>query len=163
MAKRILDFIGVTPIIFLDMLVVNTLSIFLLFFSPVRGIRLHCSFLCPICHDSLLISRIFLQAWELWNNGEALSLMDPVLEGQASNHVLMRYINVALLCVQEIASDRPTMSEVVSMLTNELAALPSPKQPAFSNVRGLNSLNSPMRELEACSVYEVTLTRLEGR
>ncbi|RVW68939.1 Cysteine-rich receptor-like protein kinase 7 [Vitis vinifera] len=34
-------------------------------------------------------------------------------------HILLRYINVGLLCVQESADDRPTMSDVVSMLGNE--------------------------------------------
>ncbi|WRX28965.1 S-locus glycoprotein domain - like 10 [Theobroma cacao] len=50
-------------------------------------------------------------AWELWKGGRALELMDPTLEEQVSYPVLLRYIHVALLCVQEIAADRPTMSE----------------------------------------------------
>ncbi|KAL5737866.1 hypothetical protein ACOSP7_030627 [Xanthoceras sorbifolium] len=42
-------------------------------------------------------------AWEMWNNDRALDLMDPILENEASFPMLIRYINVALLCVQEIA------------------------------------------------------------
>ncbi|KAJ0103298.1 hypothetical protein Patl1_04456 [Pistacia atlantica] len=71
----------------------------------------------------------FLQEWDLWKADRAQELMDPELENGSSYPMLMRYINVALLCVQENAADRPAMSEVVSMLTNELVALPSPKQP----------------------------------
>ncbi|XP_031280038.1 cysteine-rich receptor-like protein kinase 27 [Pistacia vera] len=50
---------------------------------------------------------------KLWS----LDLMDPVLVNEASYPILIRYIEVALLCVQENATNRPTMSEVVSMLT----------------------------------------------
>ncbi|RVX16141.1 G-type lectin S-receptor-like serine/threonine-protein kinase [Vitis vinifera] len=62
-------------------------------------------------------------------------LMDPVLEETLPRHILLKYINIGLLCVQESANDRPTMSDVVSMLGNESVHLPSPKQPAFSNLR----------------------------
>ncbi|KAJ0102738.1 hypothetical protein Patl1_04506 [Pistacia atlantica] len=96
-------------------------------------------------------------AWKLWRDDKALHLMDPVLENKASYPILLRYINVALLCVQEKAADRPTMSEVVSMLTNELLVLPSPKQPAFFHV-GI-SQNS----IQACSMNDITITEMEAR
>lgn len=59
--------------------------------------------------------------------------------------MLSRYVNIALLCVQERADERPTMSDVDSMLKNEAATLPPPKQPAYSHVR--NTADS-----EFCSV-----------
>lgn len=37
-----------------------------------------------------------------------------------------------LLCVQELAKDRPSISIVVSMLCSEIAHLPPPKPPAYS-------------------------------
>ncbi|XP_040967063.1 G-type lectin S-receptor-like serine/threonine-protein kinase At2g19130 [Gossypium hirsutum] len=53
-----------------------------------------------------------------------------------------------------MAADRLTMSEVVSMLTNELTVLNSPKKPAFSNARStINSSNQP----EKFSVNDVTV------
>ncbi|KAK9053890.1 hypothetical protein SSX86_024965 [Deinandra increscens subsp. villosa] len=70
-------------------------------------------------------------AWELWNEGRGLELMDPVLEDTCTPKEVMTCIHVGLLCVQDHATDRPTMSEVVSMLTNENMHLPEPKQPAF--------------------------------
>lgn len=42
---------------------------------------------------------------------------------------------LALLCAQESADDRPTVYDVVPMLTNEAATLNPPNQPAFSYVR----------------------------
>ncbi|KVH98363.1 Apple-like protein [Cynara cardunculus var. scolymus] len=70
-------------------------------------------------------------AWELWKDGRGLELMDPVLEDSCTPKEIMTCIHVGLLCVQEHAADRPTMSDVISMLTNENMNLPDPKQPAF--------------------------------
>ena len=57
--------------------------------------------------------------------------MDPVLEDSCTPKEVMTCIHVGLLCVQDHATDRPTMPEVISMLTNENMNLPDPKQPAF--------------------------------
>lgn len=59
-----------------------------------------------------------LQAWDLWVSHRVLNLVDPLL-GKVPEHLAMRYVNIGLLCVQESADDRPTMSDVVSMLNNE--------------------------------------------
>lgn len=50
-------------------------------------------------------------AWKLWEGDMAANLMDPMLEGHCSQFNLLRYINVGLLCVEEIAADRQTMFE----------------------------------------------------
>lgn len=78
---------------------------------------------------------MFLQAWKLWKDDRSWELMDSKLQCEASYPIVKRYINVALLCVQDNAADRPTMSEVISMLTNEIDNLPSPQQPAFSSLK----------------------------
>ncbi|CAL5393173.1 unnamed protein product [Camellia sinensis] len=90
------------------------------------------------------------------------NLKDPILGDIPSIHMLLRYIHIGLLCVQESVADRPTMSSVVSMLSNELVLLPFPKQPAFStitNVPDRNLCKSP----EICSLNNVTVTILEPR
>uniref|UniRef100_A0A5B6ZZX9 Protein kinase domain-containing protein n=1 Tax=Davidia involucrata TaxID=16924 RepID=A0A5B6ZZX9_DAVIN len=63
-------------------------------------------------------------AWDLWNADRGLDLMDTTL-GYPSTSTLLRCINIGLLCVQGNPTDRPTMSDVVSMLSNELAPLPT--------------------------------------
>ncbi|CAI9759528.1 unnamed protein product [Fraxinus pennsylvanica] len=68
--------------------------------------------------------------WELWTSNRGVKLLDPALGSPKPS--LLRYINLGLLCVQENPNDRPTMSTVISMLTNEVAPLPAPKQPAFA-------------------------------
>ncbi|KAK3199319.1 hypothetical protein Dsin_022734 [Dipteronia sinensis] len=113
--------------------------------------------------DSWLPLFSLSSAWELWNTDRAMDLKDPILEYEASYPMLIRYINVALLCVQEIAADRPTMSEVVSMLTNEHFILPSPKQPAFSYLKSLQNSVPPMSMPGACSMNNVTLSLIEPR
>ncbi|KAF7112155.1 hypothetical protein RHSIM_RhsimUnG0256000 [Rhododendron simsii] len=82
-------------------------------------------------HDSDSLN-LLGYAWDLWKNGRGLDLKDPMLEDISSTNMLLRYVNIGLLCVQESEADRPTISIVVSMLSNELLLLPSPKQPAFS-------------------------------
>lgn len=67
-----------------------------------------------------------------------MSLMDPALEDASSQHIVPIYVNIGLLCIQESptdSTDRPTMSGVVSMIGNDIAALPSPMPQAFLNVR----------------------------
>ncbi|KAF7112197.1 hypothetical protein RHSIM_RhsimUnG0256300 [Rhododendron simsii] len=70
-------------------------------------------------------------AWDLWKSGRGEGIKDPILLDIPSTIMLQRCVNIALLCIEESAADRPTMSNVVSMLSNEQALLPSPKQPAF--------------------------------
>nr|GMD99206.1 bulb-type lectin domain-containing protein [Ipomoea batatas] len=72
------------------------------------------------------------KAWELWNRGAVLQLVDPTLNSIfGSEEQLHRCINVGLLCVEELAVDRPSMSDVISMLTNENLAMAKLKKPAF--------------------------------
>lgn len=74
-----------------------------------------------------------------------------------------RCIHVGLLCVQDQAADRPTMLDVVSMLSNETLQLSPPKQPAFFiNTFGEEreiSKNKP----ENCSINDVTISMMEAR
>ncbi|KAJ0076147.1 hypothetical protein Patl1_34175 [Pistacia atlantica] len=104
------------------------------------------------------------QAWLLWNERKGLELIDPGLEdGSSSPNEVLRCIHVGLLCVQDQAIDRPTMSDVVSMLTNESLLLPAPKQPAFyvsdtNEVPEITEINS-----ENCSTNNLTVSEIEAR
>ncbi|XP_024953131.1 G-type lectin S-receptor-like serine/threonine-protein kinase At4g27290 isoform X2 [Citrus sinensis] len=104
-------------------------------------------------------------AWNLWKDNRAYELLSPALQHEASYQMLNRYITVALLCVQEKAADRPTMSKVVSMITNEHATLPYPKQSAFSYARRGEKISflPSSRVSEACSVNGVTLSLISPR
>ncbi|KAH7844967.1 hypothetical protein Vadar_033773 [Vaccinium darrowii] len=101
-------------------------------------------------------------AWDLWKSGMGESIRDPLLQDISSANMLLRYVNIALLCVQESAADRPTMSDVALMLSNELMLLASPKQPAFSTSRSVPERNSS-KQSEDCSINDATISSLEAR
>ncbi|KAI7987711.1 G-type lectin S-receptor-like serine/threonine-protein kinase [Camellia lanceoleosa] len=101
-------------------------------------------------------------AWDLWKEGRGLEIIDHLIVETCSTSEVMHYIQVSFLCVQENAADRPTISDVVSMLSNEIIAIPAPKQPAFStivSVKHANTLGIP----KLCSVNDVTISEVEGR
>ncbi|XP_020410184.1 cysteine-rich receptor-like protein kinase 26 [Prunus persica] len=70
-------------------------------------------------------------AWKSWKEGTALNLVDPMLKN-GSRPEIIRCIHIGLLCVQQTIADRPTMAEVILMLTSSsVDNLPVPSQPAF--------------------------------
>jgi hypothetical protein len=90
--------------------------------------------------------------------------VDPLLDDISSMHMVLRYVHIALLCIQESADDRPTMSDVVAMLSNESAVIPYPNEPAFLNVRNMSKANPINRSrLEICSVNGATFSIMNGR
>ena len=101
------------------------------------------------------------QVWELWGEGRAMEIVDPILVESCDRHEALRCIQVGLLCVQEKAMDRPTMLEVVLMLKSE-TALPSPKQPAFIVRETSSTTNSPWKE-GSYSINEVSMTEIQTR
>ncbi|XP_077225383.1 putative serine/threonine-protein kinase isoform X4 [Tasmannia lanceolata] len=60
------------------------------------------------------------QAWELYKANKLLQMVDPILEGQFPDEEGLRFLKVALLCVQETPRLRPKMSIALKMLSNEL-------------------------------------------
>ncbi|XP_048319086.2 G-type lectin S-receptor-like serine/threonine-protein kinase At1g11410 isoform X2 [Ziziphus jujuba] len=80
------------------------------------------------------------------------------------NEEISKCIHIGLLCVQESATDRPTMSTVIFMLVNE-TTLPPPNTPAFIFLQKTshNGDSSTSRSGEAASLNSVTITTLEAR
>ncbi|KAI3842383.1 hypothetical protein MKW92_037537, partial [Papaver armeniacum] len=76
---------------------------------------------------------------------------------------MMRCIHVGLLCVQESAKHRPTMSTVLSMLTSEIVNLPTPKQPAFIEREVSSPSGSSSETPKPFYSNNVTITSIEGR
>jgi hypothetical protein len=68
--------------------------------------------------------------WTLWTEEKALDIVDPALNKSYPPAMVLRCIQIGLLCVQENAMNRPSMLEVVFMLCNESPLCP-PKKPAF--------------------------------
>ncbi|XP_072950897.1 cysteine-rich receptor-like protein kinase 19 [Typha angustifolia] len=102
-------------------------------------------------------------AWELWKEGKWFELIDASLGDGYDKVELERSINIALMCVQENAVDRPTMSNVITMLSNDSPSLPDPKQPAFFNLRIATEAEELLNLTGTCSVNDVTITTPYGR
>uniref|UniRef100_A0A7N0U7D4 Serine-threonine/tyrosine-protein kinase catalytic domain-containing protein n=1 Tax=Kalanchoe fedtschenkoi TaxID=63787 RepID=A0A7N0U7D4_KALFE len=77
--------------------------------------------------------------WKMWTEGSEGELIDEALINACPAHIAMRWIHIALLCVQEDLTDRPTMSSVVLMLGSENVDLPQPSPPPFSTSKHLLS------------------------
>ncbi|KAL7213298.1 hypothetical protein ACSBR2_015920 [Camellia fascicularis] len=104
------------------------------------------------------------KAWKLWIEGNAIKLVDEKLE---TSTILMseviKCIQIGLLCVQQRPEDRPTMSYVVSILDNESAILPRPKQPGFYTEGSNDETELASTTGIKCSTNKTTLTILLGR
>ncbi|CAN4103418.1 unnamed protein product [Withania somnifera] len=90
-------------------------------------------------------------AWNKWKEGRMLELIDSSIRETCDANKATRCILVALLCVQEIPIDRPTMSDIVVMLSNESMLIPEAKEPAFH--RSWQS-----QQLSDLSINEMTIT-----
>ncbi|KAM3340107.1 hypothetical protein P3S68_029977 [Capsicum galapagoense] len=75
---------------------------------------------CPVIAFDIERGEHFLvnKAWEIYNTGRLLELVDPMLNGEFRGDEAVRFLKIGLLCVQEIASLRPKMSAVIKMLSN---------------------------------------------
>ncbi|XP_030972478.1 G-type lectin S-receptor-like serine/threonine-protein kinase CES101 isoform X2 [Quercus lobata] len=103
-------------------------------------------------------------AWQLWNEGKGLELMDPtILDESFIPSEVLRCIHVGLLCVQEQATDRPTMLDVVSFLANETIQLSTRKQPAFFINTITKELDVSENKSKIYSVNNVTISKLDAR
>ncbi|CAA2984330.1 G-type lectin S-receptor-like serine threonine-kinase CES101 isoform X5 [Olea europaea subsp. europaea] len=102
-------------------------------------------------------------AWELWSNDDVIDVIDPMLKSSCSpTHQLKRCIHVGLLCLENCATDRPTIEDVISMLKNDMMLLPMPKCPAFV------TRNSTVYELEngraeKFSANGLSMSAIDGR
>ncbi|XP_042486284.1 cysteine-rich receptor-like protein kinase 19 isoform X2 [Macadamia integrifolia] len=112
-------------------------------------------------HEDPMMSLIE-QVWELWKEGRALEIVDSSMGDSYPAQEVSRCIQVGLLCVQESASDRPTMSSVLFMLEND-TKMATPNQPTLIMKRSLKGHDSSTTETGSCSVNEVTITVIDPR
>ncbi|VVA35920.1 Hypothetical predicted protein [Prunus dulcis] len=113
-------------------------------------------------YQSLQTFSLISYAWRLWTKNEALELMDMTLDESCNKNQFIKCVNVGLLCVQEDPIDRPTMSNVLTMLDSEIAISPTPKQPAFLLRRGNNS-STASSSTKPETFAEITTNLEEGR
>jgi hypothetical protein len=99
---------------------------------------------------------LHFQAWTLWTKGNVSELIDALMGSTYAYEEVCICIQVGLLCVQELPSERPNMSLVLRMLSGDVA-LPTPKRAAFFVGR------TPAEDKDTESGNHLTYTELEGR
>ena len=119
--------------------------------------RTNCIYSC------LPIELNLFQTWKLWNEKRSIELVDDILDGSFSKDEVLRCIQVALLSVQQRTEERPTMSTVVFMLSNENVELPQPKEPGFVSERSAMKIDSSSSGQDFHTGKHITFTTAEGR
>ncbi|XP_050371725.1 uncharacterized protein LOC126789568 [Argentina anserina] len=101
-------------------------------------------------------------AWKLWNEGRGLELVsDVVLSNSYSSNEVLKCMQIGLLCVQDSATDRPTMADVASLLSSDISG-PQPVRPVFT-IQNSVPQSQPKFENTSSSTNEATITMIEGR
>lgn len=93
------------------------------------------------------------RSWELVDSGIRNSCYLPEI---------VRSLQVGLLCVQQHPEDRPTMSSVVMMLTND-SVLPQAKHPGFFKERDMPKNGTPATSSSGSSINKMTTSLIQGR
>ncbi|KAH0688862.1 hypothetical protein KY289_016220 [Solanum tuberosum] len=101
-------------------------------------------------------------AWKLWTESKGLDLMDKSIFDSCSSATVLKCINIGLLCVQDHAADRPSMSSIVLMLSSHEMDLPQPNQPKFVFQTWLNSDVQSQNSIQQ-SFNDLTISSTEGR
>nr|GLL45709.1 cysteine-rich receptor-like protein kinase 25 [Ipomoea trifida] len=72
------------------------------------------------------------KAWEHWRDGCQIKILDPSLGESYTVNEVIPCIHIGLLCVQDNADERPTMTKVMLMLDSYFSkSWPTPSEPAF--------------------------------
>lgn len=76
---------------------------------------------------------------------------------------MLKCIHANLLCVEDAAIDRPTMSKMLNMLTNESTPLPLPKKSAFSLGRKAIEANIINKKPEVYTMNSLFISDIDTR
>ncbi|XP_062094619.1 probable LRR receptor-like serine/threonine-protein kinase At1g07650 isoform X3 [Humulus lupulus] len=102
-------------------------------------------------------------SWQLWSEGRGIELVDEAL-GESYNELeALKCIHIGLLCVQDFATDRPSMAQVASMLSNQIFHQSQPKQPVFTFKASSSSYDPSTQSGSRRSVNEATVSMVEPR
>ncbi|XP_042482430.1 putative receptor-like protein kinase At4g00960 [Macadamia integrifolia] len=125
--------------------------------------------------DGSMEGGLLSYAWKKWTDGTASELIDPTLGENYDRSEVIRCIHIGILCVQESASNRPSMATVVNMLNSYSASLPLPSSAAFvmgssihlgefsTDDSRVTKLGLSTRKSEKNSINKMSITDLSGR
>lgn len=109
--------------------------------------------------------------WRLYKVGHLLNMIDSTIRETCRADQAVRCIHVALLCTQADAGIRPTIANVILMISSSSETLPNPKKPAFFKTSESNLEGSQASSVSTASpdgpwvpsLNNVTITELESR
>jgi hypothetical protein len=104
-----------------------------------------------------------LQAWDLWNEGKAMDIVDLSIRDSCDENEVLRCIQIGMLCVQDSALHRPNMASVVVMLESSTTSIPLPRQPTFTSVRASIDPEISLEVQEVASSSDLTVKVVAGR
>ncbi|XP_031123785.1 G-type lectin S-receptor-like serine/threonine-protein kinase At4g27290 [Ipomoea triloba] len=105
---------------------------------------------------------LITHAWKVYKENRELELIDEHLAPSCDLSQAQRCIQVGLLCVQQHPEDRPTMSSVVTMLSND-CTLPEAKEPGFFTERRASESNYSTSTQGESSKNECSISLLDPR
>ncbi|KAL2497225.1 G-type lectin S-receptor-like serine/threonine-protein kinase [Abeliophyllum distichum] len=108
-------------------------------------------------------SNIIGYAWDLWEGGRAMELVDPSTINSCNREEVLRCIHVGMLCIQDAAGHRPSMPAVLLMLESENATLPMPRQPTLTSMRHSRNADMWNENHDVVSSNNVTISVILGR
>ncbi|CAH9130889.1 unnamed protein product [Cuscuta epithymum] len=109
-------------------------------------------------------SGIVEYAWEQWDQGKPMNLMDPLIFKSCVPPQVLRCIQIGLLCVQDLAVHRPNMSSIVLFLETDDVTLPAPRPPTYTaSMRRLDGVDSWNQDDDLLSSNSLTLSVIVGR
>ncbi|KAK6129339.1 hypothetical protein DH2020_036912 [Rehmannia glutinosa] len=117
---------------------------------------------CGRKNNAFVDSGSLLQTvWKLFKTDRLTEAVDPCLKGDFPAMEASKVLRIGLLCAQASTAQRPSMEEVVQMLTDENYEIPEPKQPPFLNTSAI-SANSTMSSYSVNSLTSNNVRRLEA-
>lgn len=114
-------------------------------------------------HYNVVNARFVLfwpQVWTLYRSNILVEAVDPNLKDDFPAEQVCNVLQIGLLCTQAAAALRPSMAQVVMLLTSKVCKIPTPNQPPFMNSSVLEPGNSS-RSCSANSFISNVAKRIE--
>jgi serine/threonine protein kinase len=109
-------------------------------------------------HD---LGSLLEMVWKLYKIDKLSESIDPSLEDDIPIKQACNVLRIGLLCTQASAALRPSMNEVIQMLTQSDYEIPNPSQPPFLSAR-MNGQSSTSRSYSTASVTSSALTKIDA-
>ncbi|XP_009108599.1 cysteine-rich receptor-like protein kinase 5 [Brassica rapa] len=109
------------------------------------------------------VCNLVTYTWRLWSKGSPLDLVDMSFGNNYQRNEIRRCIHIALLCVQEDTGDRPTMAEIVQMLTTSSISLAVPRPPGLFFKSNQEQTGPSMDKSVLCSIDDAPITSVTPR